>query len=536
MIVFVSYSSRNRKRVEELVLQLGQLGHDVQFESKLIGGDVPWQQVFDSIATSDLFITTLSGETLVSYTSRIENEYARDLNKYVLFVALDEFSSFADLDAQILASTVDFSESNPTANEALAAAMSSFVNLEPRPVAEVPQPNWEASLAELRQNIQTENGDPAEQGAILLNLREFLERHETFAAAKNMLTEFSARNNLRPEIRNQSRRLLSQAKHVGSLLQKIQRRGIFYGAIILSLLVSLAVVLLSQVVLQFRAQRGVTARLTSTALTLRADTATFTPKQTQGAAVTTFTPLAPIISPTLITSSPEVTSTEILPATRDAVVSPIILSPDVSLTDIPSTATPVAIFTQTLSPVSTLGTATSIPLVTNTPRLVTGTAVAQVIATITKQPSTATPLQPTLTSTATSKPSSTPAPVTNVPVTAVPTSVTPQSLAFVPTIAPTLNFNQILPQSVYVGMDVEDTLFGVQVTAVGTTAKTAGVQIGDYILAINLDTIKAGLEFFRVMEMQNPSSTITLRMRRDNRTVVVSLVLGVSDFALSYPG
>ena len=93
MIVFVSYSSRNRKRIEDLVLQLGLLGHDVQFESKHIGGEVHWQQVFDSIATCDLFVATLSAETLVSYTSQIEQEYARDLNKYILFVALDEIDT-----------------------------------------------------------------------------------------------------------------------------------------------------------------------------------------------------------------------------------------------------------------------------------------------------------------------------------------------------------------------------------------------------------------------------------------------------------
>ncbi len=511
MIVFVSYSSKNRKRIEDLVLQLGQLGHDVQFESKLIGGEVPWQQVFDSIATCDLFVATLSAETLVSYSSRIEHEYARDLNKYILFVALDELSSLADLDPQVRSNAVDFSETNPRANELLANALSSFDHLEPRLSTGVESPSWSPELEDLERRVHSKNGDAGEQAAILLNLREFLERHETFATARNLLTAFAARADLRPEIRSQSRRMLGQARHIGSLLQKIQRRGIFYAAIILSLLVSLAIVLLSQVVLQFRAQRGATVRLTSTALTLRAVTLTFTPVQTQLASATAFTSQATTVPSTQIDSSPEVTATEILPTSSDMAVTSV-------------TNTPIV-------------TSTPLSLITNTPRSVTGTAVALVIMTATKLPATVTPLPPTTTSTGIPKPTftSVPTQVTQVSVLPTSTSVPQNGVSIVTPKGSPLNFEALITRKIYVGLGVEDSIFGVRVTGVSTTAKSAGVQVGDYILAVGAEVVKTSFEFLRVMQTQNPSSTVTLRTRRDNRIVEIPLAIGERDFALPYP-
>ena len=42
MIVFVSYSSTNRAVVEALVLQLGELGHDVEYDVKFIGAPMTY--------------------------------------------------------------------------------------------------------------------------------------------------------------------------------------------------------------------------------------------------------------------------------------------------------------------------------------------------------------------------------------------------------------------------------------------------------------------------------------------------------------
>ena len=571
MIVFVSYSSKNRKRIEDLVLQLGQLGHDVQFESKVVGGEITWQQVLDTVATSDLFVATLSSETLVSYSSRIETEYARDLNKVILFVALDEISTLTALDPQISANVVDFSTANPSANDALAAAINSLANLEHRPLSVVPPPNWDVALNELGQDIKSKSSDGGEQGEILLNLQEFLERHETFAPAKTLLAAFSTRSDLQPEIRVGARRLTAQVKRVGSLLQKLQRRSLFYGAIILSLLVSLAIVLLSQVVLQFRAQRGAVARLTSTAQTPRPVTLTVTPVQTRIAITSTVTPMVTATAPTQTAATVLATSTSIIPNGTSTLI-PLITNTPRSVTEtmVAQVATVTKPTVTSIPPVEITSTVTPKPA-TKVPATVTPTvrptqvaslsptAVPTITSTVTpksgatptpkpatKVPATVRPTQvaslsptavPTIKSTVTPKPSatSTPKPATKVPATVTPTVSPTRSISLLPALTPTANLAQLLPQSVYVGMVVEDTLFGVRVNVVGETAQAAGVQVGDYILSIDLDIVKTRLDFLRVMEMRNPFSNITLRLRRNNQTVVISLVLGVTDFAIDNP-
>jgi hypothetical protein len=542
MIVFVSYSSKNRKRIEDLVLQLGQLGHDVQFESKVVGGNVTWQQVLETIASSDLFIATLSAETLVSYTAHIENEYARDLNKYILFVALDEISTLNPLDPQVRAAAIDFSESNPNATQDLAAAMSSLAELEPRTAITVPAPNWDTSLGELRQRVKTTSNDAAEQAAILLNLREFLERHETYESAKSLLAAFAAHGNLRPEIKAQARRLTTQVKRVGSLIQKIQQRGIFYGAIILSLLVSLAVVLLSQAVLQFRAQRSSTLRLTSTALTLRAVTATFTLVPTRVVPTTTPIETSPAA---LISPLSEMITAEITPTT----------SADSSL------ASPVDIETLASSSTQTPeSTSTASPLVTNTPRPLTGTTVAQALDPVTNVPELTSEIPAAITSVV--KPTSTPTslPATDTPVTIAATGVSTQSVtslltqtptqptqvAALPTSLPTqdvsfvpndsmANLEPLLTRKLYVGIRVVDSVFGVRVNVLGAAAKSAGVQVGDYILAVDDKIVRTRFEFLKVMQAQNHSSNVILRIRRNGESIDISMTLSEGDFVSPYP-
>ncbi len=495
MIVFVSYSSKNRKRIEDLVLQLGQLGHDVQFESKIIGGDVSWQQVMDTIVTADLFVATLSAETLDSYSAHLENEYAINLDKYILFVALDDLSTLTSLDPHLRAKAVDFSEHNPSANDVLAAAINSIASLEPRKRVAAPVPDWEAALTNLRQRMSAVRADLAEQGAILLNLREFLERHETFQASRNLLANFASRGDLHPEIKQQARRLLGQARHVGSLLQKIQQRGIFYGAIILSLMISLAVVLLSQVVLQFRAQRGSMLRLTSTALTLQAITATFTQVQTE--------------VPSVLTSAPILTMTE-------ASASRILASPTAEASLIASTATPTI-------------TATEILLATNTPRSVTATAVAQV-PTVTAS---STSISPTMRSTVTPIPTQTLPVPTNQP----PTGVPKESAASAPTKGSSSisSLESRITRNLYVGFAVQDSIFGLRVTSVGAAAKSAGVKEGDYVLAVGTKLVRSSFELLKLMQTQTTSSSHILRIRRGRQIVNVPIVIAERDFTLSYP-
>src|SRR4051794_8361341 len=112
MIVFVSYSSTNKESVEALVLQLGELGYDVEYEVKLIGGPITWKQILASITNCDLFVSALTRETVNSYSCEIEYQYARALGKNILAVLLEDIAT-NDLPDIRVKGLVDFRVSLP---------------------------------------------------------------------------------------------------------------------------------------------------------------------------------------------------------------------------------------------------------------------------------------------------------------------------------------------------------------------------------------------------------------------------------------
>ena len=90
-----------------------------------------------------------------------------------------------------------------------------------------------------------------------------------------------------------------------------------------------------------------------------------------------------------------------------------------------------------------------------------------------------------------------------------------------------------LPKSVYVGIEVEDTDLGLLVTGVGSTAETAGVKEGDYVLAVDLDIVTTRTQFLDVMQTRNPFSRVTLRVRRGGGIQILTIVLSANDFTVS---
>src|SRR5215204_7540157 len=132
MIVFVSYSSTNREEIEALVLQLGELGHDVEYEVKFVGGPITWRHVFASITACDLFVTAVTRETLISSTCEIEYQYARSLNKNILAVLLEEIST-EYLPNMKVKGLVDLRSNTPDAQAALAEAIAVLPQPAPPP-------------------------------------------------------------------------------------------------------------------------------------------------------------------------------------------------------------------------------------------------------------------------------------------------------------------------------------------------------------------------------------------------------------------
>ena len=68
MLIFVAYSSKDHALVEDLIVELGNLGYNIQFEQKILRVSLHWQQIFENIAQADVFIFTLTMNTLASYS------------------------------------------------------------------------------------------------------------------------------------------------------------------------------------------------------------------------------------------------------------------------------------------------------------------------------------------------------------------------------------------------------------------------------------------------------------------------------------
>ncbi len=260
---------------------------------------------------------------------------------------------------------------------------------------------------------------------------------------------------------------------------------------------------------------------TATATNTPEPTATFTDTATFTATFT-LTPTATFTATNTATN----TSTNTPTATATATFTS---TSTLTNTVVPSaTSTNTAVVTNTAPPAPTN---TNVPRSTSTPR---PTDTATVPPTATTPPtSTSRPTTPpTATITDTPFPiltaTSTPRPASPTPaVTATQTTVPATTAA--PLVTSTPRPEVVLPQTVFIGIIVEDTSAGVRVTSVGTTASNAGVQVGDIVVAVDLEEVETIDEFAEIMNASNPFTDVTFRLRR-NGIVLIPVTLSINDF------
>ena len=87
--VFVSYARHDANRVEQLAMDLGRVADRVWFDSHVTGGQQWWNVILDQIASCSLFVLAVSRESLRSEWCRVEAEWARDLDRPILPVRID---------------------------------------------------------------------------------------------------------------------------------------------------------------------------------------------------------------------------------------------------------------------------------------------------------------------------------------------------------------------------------------------------------------------------------------------------------------
>jgi hypothetical protein len=462
-VIFICYSNRDIALVEPLVLQLGVFGNAVQFEQKLISGDVRWQQIFDSIQDCDVFLFALTSNSLASDARALEYSYATALGKPIITVLLSDIQEALPPE---ITHVIDMRVQTKAEYERLRVALA---RTEIVPITKsIVVPDWLYPLGQLRQQVITPDLNSADQATILLNLEEFLERQDTFTVAEALLQQFSKRTDLDANISREAQATLNRITRIYVQQRRARLRTMVVGGVLLAFILAGILFFTSRMITRSRAEQQEAAA---------AVTATFEAEQIAAlpsATLATIMPLTEEVEVTITTAATETEEASPIPPTNTAAATVTPVPPTETATSVPPTATPVP------------------PTATQTPR-------------------------PTLMPSATA---------TTVPPTSVPATATPP-------ISPTLTSDGGfgLPESIYVGIQVEDTPQGVSVTAVGTNASNAGIEVGDVVTLIENIQITDAEQFRTEMNQLNPFTSINVQLRRTG-VILINLPLGPTDFAV----
>ncbi len=90
MRIFVTYSHEDRIKVEHLIEDVCDLGHNVWYDQQLTGGHVWWDDVLEQIVKSDLVMVAVSPSWLRTHSCQLELTYASALNKRILPIIISE--------------------------------------------------------------------------------------------------------------------------------------------------------------------------------------------------------------------------------------------------------------------------------------------------------------------------------------------------------------------------------------------------------------------------------------------------------------
>jgi hypothetical protein len=132
MRVFISYSSKDRPKVQSFATDIERAGHEVWFDQELSGGQEWWDQILENIRHCDLFLLTLTHESVNSHACELEYTYALDLGKNFVPVLLEDVST--DLIPHKLQRFQYVNYTNRTPETALALSRAFTLLPPPRPL------------------------------------------------------------------------------------------------------------------------------------------------------------------------------------------------------------------------------------------------------------------------------------------------------------------------------------------------------------------------------------------------------------------
>lgn len=93
MRLFISYARLDRARAESLTLRLRQAGIDVWLDVDILPGQAWWDRILDQIRSCDAVVVMISAVSVKSHACQSERQYAMDLGKPILPLALESVNT-----------------------------------------------------------------------------------------------------------------------------------------------------------------------------------------------------------------------------------------------------------------------------------------------------------------------------------------------------------------------------------------------------------------------------------------------------------
>ncbi|MBS9532715.1 sensor domain-containing protein [Mycobacterium sp. M1] len=185
-MLFVSYASHDRPRLDNLLHALRDAGHRVWLDEELGGGDAWWHAILANIRACEVFVVALSNNSLMSKPCQAELRYARALRRPILPVQIGPVDSVR---VTPLAATqiLDYRNPSPAADSRLAAALRhQQVRADPLPAPLPAEPEvpfaYLMRLADTLAGAELSHGD---QAALVSELRARLDEDRSDPSARS---------------------------------------------------------------------------------------------------------------------------------------------------------------------------------------------------------------------------------------------------------------------------------------------------------------------------------------------------------------
>ena len=187
MTVFLSYSSRDRDAVRNLVQDLSDADEQVWMDRRLAGGDAWWRAILEQIRGCDVFIFALSQHSIESKPCQAELQYAQALDLPVLPVQVGPVDSM-QLNPLATVQTVDYRAPTPsTAMRLLSALNRARAQRQPlpEPLPEEPSVPFEYLIRLYTTISNPEYLSPRDQAVLVAQLQVGLREDGQHEAARN---------------------------------------------------------------------------------------------------------------------------------------------------------------------------------------------------------------------------------------------------------------------------------------------------------------------------------------------------------------